>query len=839
MRKKIALLLALVMTMTLLPISVYAASTNTLSNNYSNVPAKTLFYQRGLTGTDVAFGANVSDDVENYRSGMDLSIQLKNNASEDDTFILKLNNAKWFFRNANAPEGDWNSAKPTYDNATDTWSNTSRTYTHTATGINNDDADYTLEVLGSNKSEAVVTITSAGGVDADKYIKIPMVCVTTEEDVEVSVNIISENSPLTDTKHVLASVTSGATKSYVNKLVYGRDEIVIETLAIEELRNGSFKADKDITLSLSSGFEFGLSKTSNLIKATTATSTDKNIYGIERLPGNTLGTQVTAKVTDTDEITITLAPSFTSTTNTNGRIYLKDLVIVPEDDDTAFDKDIVITVKGSSDSGVTTERVVIGQRTDWGFKLTTTTKVPELIAGRFELKTSYPSPSGYPAATAANISPDDENHKTARVKIEETTENSGFFKRQTKIVLPEGVKFIKAEVNDIKELNGIVKNDYVYGFKTKYGSDPKLSIDGNTLTIGSLTVNTGKKATLVLDIWVSIAADYEGDDITLSLEGNSQISGKNDALVIATVQKPVTVTTKVTDVQIGYQAVPVADVTITENVAEALMKNRSINLYMQDVTKSTDIVFTDSYKVEVTDGDLKLTDHYVKGFGEIELVIDKVSTKPATITLSNLQVKINRSVPESNARPYNLAIAGDAIVANGGYDSYARRDKVNMDQFDVDCLEVPFLKVTTSALDITVNKKEVRLVIGQAKYTVAGEEFEMDATPYLSTASNSTMVPLRFVAYALGINQADVQFDDTTKTATIFAPGRVVQFVSNSNKMKVNGAEITMINEAGATVSTEVVGDRMYVPFRQIGNAMGYSVDWDAATQTVFFNKAS
>jgi len=103
MKRKLALLLAVVMTLSLLPMNVFAASTNTLSKSPSVVPDGTLFYEQdiiGGPGTLYTRPSTITDAVgpEYYVDGTHLVIELRDSVKVGDTIRLQLENSKWFFR---------------------------------------------------------------------------------------------------------------------------------------------------------------------------------------------------------------------------------------------------------------------------------------------------------------------------------------------------------------------------------------------------------------------------------------------------------------------------------------------------------------------------------------------------------------------------------------------------------------------------------------------------------------------------------------------------------------------------------------------------------------------
>lgn len=145
-------------------------------------------------------------------------------------------------------------------------------------------------------------------------------------------------------------------------------------------------------------------------------------------------------------------------------------------------------------------------------------------------------------------------------------------------------------------------------------------------------------------------------------------------------------------------------------------------------------------------------------------------------------------------------------------------------------------KTETTTEATTEANNVVKVSIGDKNVYVNNNKSEMDAVPYIQSGSNSTMVPLRFVALAVaGENIADtndlVKWDAVTKTVTIKANGNTVSFTAGSDQMSLNGVKTTMDNG----VAAEITDSRMYIPFRALGEALGVTVDWDADTKTAIY----
>lgn len=178
-------------------------------------------------------------------------------------------------------------------------------------------------------------------------------------------------------------------------------------------------------------------------------------------------------------------------------------------------------------------------------------------------------------------------------------------------------------------------------------------------------------------------------------------------------------------------------------------------------------------------------------------------------------------------------------VSSGG-SSGAGASSLKVINYDETTTEEASTEITTEdeTEKESVGFSQVKVTIGSNIITIDDNEYEMDAIPYIQSESNSTMVPLRFVALAIGggnIEKADestvVNWDAVTKTATIIANGNSINFTAGSNLMTVNGVSGTM--DYG--VKAEIKDGRMYIPFRALGEAMGVDVEWDAETRTAIY----
>ncbi len=94
-----------------------------------------------------------------------------------------------------------------------------------------------------------------------------------------------------------------------------------------------------------------------------------------------------------------------------------------------------------------------------------------------------------------------------------------------------------------------------------------------------------------------------------------------------------------------------------------------------------------------------------------------------------------------------------------------------------------------------------------------------------------TLVPIRFVAESFG---AVVDWEDSTKTATISHQGSRVDLSIDSDLVIVNGEKIKLDGNSTPKLVTfkELKDSRTMVPVRFISEVLGYQVGWDKGTYT-------
>ncbi len=137
--------------------------------------------------------------------------------------------------------------------------------------------------------------------------------------------------------------------------------------------------------------------------------------------------------------------------------------------------------------------------------------------------------------------------------------------------------------------------------------------------------------------------------------------------------------------------------------------------------------------------------------------------------------------------------------------------------------------ITTTATDQPAPVLDSELIaetlfgVSSDTYTLNGETMTMDVKPYIK--NNRTYVPVRYLAYALGVQENDITWDSESRKITITKGNIVIELIIGSPVMRVNGKPVTM------DVSPEITDGRTMLPARWVAETLGAAVEWDNITQ--------
>ncbi|WIF96029.1 stalk domain-containing protein [Caminicella sporogenes] len=129
--------------------------------------------------------------------------------------------------------------------------------------------------------------------------------------------------------------------------------------------------------------------------------------------------------------------------------------------------------------------------------------------------------------------------------------------------------------------------------------------------------------------------------------------------------------------------------------------------------------------------------------------------------------------------------------------------------------------------DTSDNRVKAVFKINSKEYSIGDTKKSIDSAPYIK--DGRTMLPVRYVADAVGIAQKDIVWNPEDKTVTIFKGDKIIQLTIGSNILSTDTEKITMDTEA------EIKDDRTFVPVSYIAKALGVEVDWDDTDKEVTF----
>ena len=434
------------------------------------------------------------------------------------------------------------------------------------------------------------------------------------------------------------------------------------------------------------------------------------------------------------------------------------------------------------------------------------------------------------------------DHEALEVTVKETFPGAWDDAKDFTFKLPQGVYI--ADVQSISADNMQVDNVQTW-FEGAYDKG-----DYETLTFKRRTwteTDPSKKDKAELKFTLVLVADpnFEGD-VTLTLTGDAL---KEQKVTVAKFVKPFTVEAKQNDMQIDYRNTKVpTDVVIKEAEAGLWDKNVTFALSLDKIN------FDDDAKVTVDDkSGLKVKDAKTTK-GVVTFKVDsKSDDKPAEVTVSGLTLFMDRNLP---AGAYDLDVFSPVMLGadNGSRESVADKKgtiedngflsqdifgkstskrvvaDVN-DDFYSTTAKAGFVNIITAGREDTDSfTTKVVVPVGE-KYLVSGEnKVEIDVPAYIN-AGGYTMLPLRAVSVALGINSNNVLWDQSTRTATIMYGSKIISMTSGQKVVYVNAAPIP------AATSVEIKDGRMFLGLRDLGNALGVTdITWDQATKTATLN---
>ena len=438
---------------------------------------------------------------------------------------------------------------------------------------------------------------------------------------------------------------------------------------------------------------------------------------------------------------------------------------------------------------------------------------------------------------------DDSDHETLEVTLEETFAGAWNNSKDFTLSVPEGVYIADVDANWVGEgeltvEQGSYKDKETAWFAGAYDEGDYVDLTFKRRTWDETKPGTGDKIEINFTLTLVADPNFEGD-VVLKLTGDAV---DEQEVTVAKFVKPFVVEAQQNDMQIDYRNTEIpTSVVIKEAEAGLWDKNTKFELALDKIE------FDDEGKIAVDEkSGLEIKDDEIKEDGGVlSFTIDSRSDdEPAVVTISGMQLYMQRSLP---AGAYDLDVwsstmLGDADKATGylgeavfGAD-YDKNDDIEViadinDDFYSTTAKAGFVNIVTAGREDTDSfTTKVVVPVGES-YLISGENKVEIPVPAYINAAGYTMLPLRAVAVALGINENNVLWDQTTRTATVMYGSKIINMTYGQKVVYVNGAMIP------ATAAVEITNDRMFLGLRDLGNALGVTdITWDAATKTATLN---
>ena len=441
---------------------------------------------------------------------------------------------------------------------------------------------------------------------------------------------------------------------------------------------------------------------------------------------------------------------------------------------------------------------------------------------------------------------DDSDHESLEVTIKESAAGALDVKKAINLDLPDGVYVTKVDVT--KADNAITKiesnkqtevkpADFEEAYKK--GDEKGFEFARRTF-VATDDKDINDKMELSFKLTLVAEPGFTGD-VKLKLSGDG--FDKAQEVTIAKFVSPYTVEAAQNDLIIDYRNTKVPTNVVVKEAEAGLWKKDQMdfNFNVDYMTFESDATYT-------VDKDSDLEVKALKGTKMGFKVTGESSDKAAAVTISDVSLYMSRNIA---AGAYDLDLmttpgqelltgeklataSTDGAVSGGYYIADVIDMKHNKDSWEDKFYTVKegFINVITAGRDqddASFTKKVV-VPVGE-KYLIAGEaQVALDVPAYIS-AQGYTMLPVRAVATALGINNNNVLWNQASRTVTILYGQRIITMVAGQKVVTVNG------NTIPASATVQIKDGRTFLPMRDLATALGVTdITWDAATKTATMN---
>lgn len=202
-----------------------------------------------------------------------------------------------------------------------------------------------------------------------------------------------------------------------------------------------------------------------------------------------------------------------------------------------------------------------------------------------------------------------------------------------------------------------------------------------------------------------------------------------------------------------------------------------------------------------------------------------IPTERGVIVLKNLPIKSTHV--DASKEKVVISIQGDTLINNNGEAIVAYFEPTQQIKEEVEKEEIVEAdKDTEENINTITEEVWIKFKMGQSYYTLNDKAYPMDGKAFIKSPGY-TMVPVRYVAEALGVDE--VKFKEGIVSFTY--NDKEIVLTVGSMQATVNKEVIMM------QVPLEIVQGRVYAPMGEVANLLGLDKVWDSASQTACFSK--
>ena len=731
----------------------------------------------------------------------------------------------------------------------------------TTTGVNITVMDVTEFTQNERDYKSTLRIDFFGTFLKGKVYKIPFL-LKVGGDKEVLVYVDGKDSFVTPVTYTLTGkltdkklTATADSKTITVDSIEEIGEIRLEENSIKSLNNAEHKWIK-IKLPSNSDLEFNLDKTKANIKATGKSG----FYGVSAATYGTTSDKVEVKFAkqarntneNDEQVLLVRIPDTFKDETARGQLVLTGIYVQPQDKK-AKTGDVNVIVSEDLSQGGTgvsnlkpstnlVDETTLKVATVAEYDITLTAEPIKVKAGRSAIT----------------------NDNTIKFTLKEAVKDSLVSTRKIEFTLENGYMFGPADVeiptNSGNPTNYVTTTRYKELAKARFESlvaskvikfeedaeakDGKkgfeltdIEVDANGCVIGFTGYfdRLSETADNKLEITIPVATSVQSKgEVKLKASNLFTRTYKEDLeCVVANIVEPINVEVEKAAIKVGLQNQTAGKVTIKET-DKGMIERGWMFLSAEDLQDGITFDGIPTVEVKGEGSPLKIENVQVsKDKKVVAFEVTRTSTEASTIEISDIKFTADRTVPEAN---YDLNIWGKAITDEDildvtSYNYSVLNSAAHRAQYTDMYVVEDFITMTTkNTQDITESGLKLATTtfkIGEKEFTVNGEKVTMDVASYVK--DGCTMVPVKYVSKAFGIEGNAIQYDKATSTATIIAGSKAISITAGKAYIVVNGTQIPMVTKA------EVKDGRMCVPMAYIAAALGVEKSWDASSKTATF----